>query len=1310
MNAIYKFVMAQLAKGAAKRTGIATISRATDLNVELSVKQIARTLEKMGVDVSKITNPKEVEKLLDIQASWLKQTPKKSKPPADVHDLSGKKIDTSKPILGGKNVPETEAQIKSKLEGMNKKTVDRIRRKRYEAALKAEREKMAKDPDYLPKVLDPEDFAYGGIAGMLGEPTYADEDHRVPYEKAGKVDLSAILKGILPEKEPPQLRKDFTGQAGPSIGRPPKEGIESISSGAIKENTSNLLRTMLYIAKNSEKKKQASIYSALDGGIELSITNNATGLETDLATKLVAGKLDINEGVPTRIDENTVFDITIDTFNKLPADLQAEIKASTNLAKDESWSALLEGTNLGIAYNSDNQKIEGYYDVNIDSETYLPTKITPKFEKNNITNENIASLFIGQGDFPPQRSDFPEGQQGAMMFQQSLQAWEKNESKKYWGIDLKSRPTSDYEGIRGTFTTENVSGWSAIERGDDTDVTKTQITSTIPNYLLKDQKPIELSGSYYQDLDTDDKETKMRVDVPFPMGITPYYGKKVGDWSNATEYGINLDKSGELGNWDYNIIGNIDQDKDYRIQADIGTDNIGIGGWYDAYGNWHAGITASWKWGEPEEKKYKSFTTSDPEEAWNYSKKKLFAGGGLAGMLGEPTYADGGRVPLGSGKFVFDAARRKFLQLLGAGAAGTVAAKSGLLGLLKGGGKKTVIKDLTSVPIKKIEGMPSWFKPLVNQIIKKGNQVESGAERVIVHKSKLPNSKTDIYVEQSLDTGDVAVQIGSGKHGWSSGHHGQPVSLQYTAPQHYPTHTEAAKIGAYRKPTGEVDDVGLFKGTQDLSSKKTKPEFWVEEAEFTGGHPENIKFEESSFEKFGEHGSNFDEVEMFATGKVKKKKPLKKSGWGDEGDHNPDLDMASGGRVPLADGKKVADPGYFMFQEPDEDRPSRYEYDPNDPEKMKRVRKRMEEAKEELIRRGLLERKVFSETDRMPTENLFLESIQNFPYEHTPEEYEEYEKVLRSKQEVKEGGRVPLKKGKVPKGPNEWLEILDIDWDDMDPDEWVGILRSLGVKGHATGGRVPLGKGKLVKGLGELAQKLAKEKARTKRISGNLRFENQKRTNIGKPKLSEDEYNYYRELLDDEENYFVMGDETKEMLEAMVKEADAEMNYMHRLYKKGALDPTPGEQTRGRLKMLEDKAQSGVVMTTEEIKELKILSDMRDRLALGGRVPLAGGAIVKGGKWFIKSLTDTRKQLKTMRLSPGQLKQYLDQIDDQIRRIKAGEKIPDEIIQTIRKDPKFKSVWQNQKSADPELREMEEVLLEYGQKHASGGLAGMLGE
>ena len=57
---------------------------------------------------------------------------------------------------------------------------------------------------------------------------------------------------------------------------------------------------------------------------------------------------------------------------------------------------------------------------------------------------------------------------------------------------------------------------------------------------------------------------------------------------------------------------------------------MGIGGWYDADGNWHAGVTASWKWGQPEKKKHSSFTTSNPEEAWEYSKKKLFAKGGIA--------------------------------------------------------------------------------------------------------------------------------------------------------------------------------------------------------------------------------------------------------------------------------------------------------------------------------------------------------------------------------------------------------------------------------------------------------------------------------------------------------------------------------------------------------------------------------------------------------------------------------------------------------------------------------------------------------
>ena len=139
----------------------------------------------------------------------------------------------------------------------------------------------------------------------------------------------------------------------------------------------------------------------------------------------------------------------------------------------------------------------------------------------------------------------------------------------------------------------------------------------------------------------------------------------------------------------------------------------------------------------------------------------------------------------------------------------------------------------------------------------------------------------------------------------------------------------------------------------------------------------------------------------------------------------------------------------------------------------------------------------------------------------------------------------------------------------------------------------------------DLRQELAKAEARTKRISGNLRADNMQRTEIGKPKLDEDEYDYYREILDDEENNVVMGDETREMLEAMVKEQEAEMAYMKRLYDKGALDPKPGE--KGRKKFLDRKAQKGDKMTPEEIEELKKLSEDPEDMATGGRAGFSEG-------------------------------------------------------------------------------------------------------
>jgi hypothetical protein len=289
------------------------------------------------------------------------------------------------------------------------------------------------------------------------------------------------------------------------------------------------------------------------------------------------------------------------------------------------------------------------------------------------------------------------------------------------------------------------------------------------------------------------------------------------------------------------------------------------------------------------------------------------AGGGRTGLsylLAEDTNE---RMPFSKGK-IADLARRGFLKTMGAAGAGIAALKTGLLGLGKGTTKQ-VAKEVTQVPINNIEGMPSWFKPLVNRVIKDGTEVESGAERVIMHKTQLPNSKTDVYVTQDLNTGDVIADIGMGKHGFPDGHYGQPVRLEYKASELIEPNPAGS---GFITSKGQVTSEGISKGKMTDKGLKTKEEFNIEEAEFTGGHPENVKFEETTVEKFGDHGSDFTEVEKFATGKVKDTNPTKKrlrtefeSGkaeadaerWTEEA--MDDVDMASGGRVPLGKGKAV---------------------------------------------------------------------------------------------------------------------------------------------------------------------------------------------------------------------------------------------------------------------------------------------------------------------------------------------------------------------------------------------------------------------
>ena len=93
-------------------------------------KDLFKKFKENGVPDEAVTNPNDVKiiwnqitnrEINPITNQLRKQLERlKPKESADVLDLTGKKIDTSKPILGGKNVPETDvvadtiATIKSK--------------------------------------------------------------------------------------------------------------------------------------------------------------------------------------------------------------------------------------------------------------------------------------------------------------------------------------------------------------------------------------------------------------------------------------------------------------------------------------------------------------------------------------------------------------------------------------------------------------------------------------------------------------------------------------------------------------------------------------------------------------------------------------------------------------------------------------------------------------------------------------------------------------------------------------------------------------------------------------------------------------------------------------------------------------------------------------------------------------------------------------------------------------------------------------------------------------------------------------------
>ena len=302
------------------------------------------------------------------------------------------------------------------------------------------------------------------------------------------------------------------------------------------------------------------------------------------------------------------------------------------------------------------------------------------------------------------------------------------------------------------------------------------------------------------------------------------------------------------------------------------------------------------------EGKYKNLSKADREKIANdesvndhiferniIDETEDFADGGVAGLLGE--------------RQNFSMGRRAFLKLMGAAGAGIGAAKAGLGSLFKG--SKPIVKDLTSVPIENAEGMPAWFKPLVNRVIKEGVETtklppnKGGAylDRQIVHSAKLGEGQ-GVRVYQNLDDQTIRVEYQSVDN---MGGIDDVVSLDYTAPQVIkPPIIQSGKLSGYGKGV------------------KTKPEFSAEEAfpQGTYGDYKDITFDGSNtVNEVKDLYSDTSALKQFGTNKALTKKELEiaKQKRQRVNEINNDLheqnqllpeppdydDFASGGRVPM---------------------------------------------------------------------------------------------------------------------------------------------------------------------------------------------------------------------------------------------------------------------------------------------------------------------------------------------------------------------------------------------------------------------------
>ena len=162
LKAVYQWVTRTMMKD---QTGVMQTLPNRDL-IELNTQITAQRLMQAGVDPTTLKNANQVENAINIIENRPVQEGIKSTKVGKVLDMEGQEIPQGSRIIGGKAVKETEEEILARMNKENKETVEKIKQRKFDEAIKKEKDKMLKDEDYIPEIIDPEDMATGGRAGF----------------------------------------------------------------------------------------------------------------------------------------------------------------------------------------------------------------------------------------------------------------------------------------------------------------------------------------------------------------------------------------------------------------------------------------------------------------------------------------------------------------------------------------------------------------------------------------------------------------------------------------------------------------------------------------------------------------------------------------------------------------------------------------------------------------------------------------------------------------------------------------------------------------------------------------------------------------------------------------------------------------------------------------------------------------------------------------------------------------------------------------------------------------------------------------